>query len=574
MTTNTLEVAYTNGQVIDSSHINELTLSLLGDVVGRNTSGVPTVGKNLGTAAIPWGNVYASGIVLNNVALDLSQVTSLANRIVSGKTRSLSSQPEFITPNGAALSFILKGATTNLILSINNIATTVNTDITKTGITAAPASNNTCMVNDSAMLNDKYAGEDDTIINIDTVGSEITALVGQMAAFSNGSEILIAYVKSTTQLTSVYRGFFFDSSGNPLVRANLSDNSVLTLLKLGWVFVENNGTTVDVTYKTPVTSYVSPTSPVTGDYWFDYSNQVWKRYSGTSWDIINRMLVGVVASNTTATLGSRSFDFYKAFSDLNNIDLEIFSTEVVRAKLVNGKVNVYGTEVKYENTMIGWNITTDLESPQTEAASTTYYLYISDKGQLIISNEKPYDRVNLSGYYHPYHTWRCIGEFFNDGSNNITRVFSYYNPVSEAWLSTPTSMGSTSTAIVRYTVIENYSGTGLLITQSSTLGDSITILKDGEYSIDAQLGIIGNGYLGVSLNASGSDLTTALGSISRLKVIFLNYHATPQEQNAVGKTLRLRKGDVIRGHFSNGDNPTIAGTWLRVRAVNTNPKRR
>lgn len=423
MATNTLNTTYVNGDVIDSSHLNELTLTLLGDFVGRNTSGVPSVGKNLGTLALPWGNVYAQGIVLNGLSLDTSQITSLANRIVSGKTRALSQQPDFITPNGAELSFILKGATTNLVLSINNVATTVSTDITKTGITAAPSTNNTCQVNKAGLSNDKYFGEyKDGILPLDTMGSEISALVGQVIALKNGTEIMIGYLKSTTALTSVYRGYFFDSSGNPLTRQNLSDNTVLTLLKLGWVFVENNGTTVDVSYKTPVTAYVAPTSPAAGDYWFDMTNQVWKRYNGASWDIINRMLVGVVASDSTNTIAARSFDFYKAFSDFNNVELEIFSTEIVRSTNLQNRVSVYGTEIQTSNALLNWNITTDLESPQTEAVSTPYFLYLTTEGKQVMSNERPYDRKDLKGLYHPYHSWRCIGYVKNNASSNIDAV--------------------------------------------------------------------------------------------------------------------------------------------------------
>lgn len=429
MSTNTLETAYANGEIIDASHVNELTLALLGSFVGRNSSGIPAVGQSLGTLALPWGNIYASGLVLDGVALDTSLIVSAPNRIVSGKVRSLSSMPDFLRANGAALSFQVLGATTNLVLSVNNDATTVISDITKTGVTAAPSTQNTCLVNDAAMTNDKYAGEDGGTITIDTVGTEISSRVGQIVALKNGTEIMLAYVNSATQLSNVYRGFFFDSSGNPLVRANLSNNDTLTFLSLGWVFIEDNGTTIDVSYKSPTYAYSSPSSPATGDYWYDLANSVWKRYSGASFDIINRILVGVVAADATNCIASRSFDFSKSFRGTNNLELELFSTEIIRTKPNRGVISVYGTNVERLSNKFTWNITTDLESGLTEASSTVYYLYISDKGQSIISTEKPHYRHDLIGDYHPYHSWRMAGMAYNDGSNNFTLSWDEVTPL-------------------------------------------------------------------------------------------------------------------------------------------------
>lgn len=419
MGTNTLETTYVNGDVIDAAHINEITQALTGSFIGRDTSGVPATGRSLGTLAIPWGNIYGTGLILDGVALDVSAITSSPNRIVSGAERTLSSMPDFMRVDGAALEFDILGATTNLILAINNSATTVNTNITKTGITAAPSSNNTCAVNDLTMTGDKYAGEDGTVITIDAVGSEISSRVGQYVALERTNEIMLAFVNSATQLSDVRRGYFFDSSGNPIVRESLADNDVLTLLSLGWVFVEDNGTTVDVSYRTPIYSYSSPASPVTGDYWYDLANSVWKRYSGASFEIINRTLVGIVASNTTACIGSRCFDYDKKFSSLNSVAVELTSTEIVKSKKNSLVVSVYGSLVAMASSKLSWNMTTNLEAGLTEANSTVYYLYLSDKGQPFISTEKPHYRPELQGDYHPYHSWRMIGMAYNDGSGNI-----------------------------------------------------------------------------------------------------------------------------------------------------------
>lgn len=423
MSLNTLETSYVNGQVVDASHINELTLSLLGQFVGRDSNGVPTPSQSLGTLAIPWGNLYAEGVILNGLALDVSQITALPNRIVSGKTRSLSGQPDFLRALGSSLEVNILGASTDLILSINNNAVSVSSDLLKSGLSPAPSTNNTADINDTAILNDLYAGEEDASINeltIDAVGSEITSLVGELVAFKTPTgEIFKGYLKSTTKITNVFRGFYFDSSGNPIVRGNLSNNDTITLMKLGWLFLEDNGTTIDVTYKTPSISYEAPNSPSTGDYWYDISNQVWKRYSGASWEIINRILIGEFVSDDTNTIASRSYDFSNSFDNFNNIETQIDSTEIVSTKSFNSRCNVYGTQVEINETQVKWNITTDLETGLIEASDTLYYLYVSTNGQSIISDKRPYLRHDLKGYYHPYHNYRCIGAVYNDVSNDL-----------------------------------------------------------------------------------------------------------------------------------------------------------
>ena len=361
------------------------------------------------------------------MAVDTSQITSLANRIISGAARADSSQPDFLRANGAAASMSVLGATTNIILSINALAATVSTDIVKTSLTVAPSTNNTALVNDATMSNDLYAGEDDTEITIGTVGSEISALIGQYIALKTATgEIMYGFLKDATTLTNVLRGFFFDSAGAPIVRGNLSDTNVLTLMNVGYVFVEDNGTTVDISYSQPVYAFEAPSGPATGQYWFDITNQTWKRYSGTEFVIINRILVGMVVLDATNAIATRTSDLTNKFSDFNNVDLDISSTEIIKSKSFSSRLNVYGTEVTQDLNKLSWNITTDLEGGLTEAISTVYYLYVSIDGERIISDEKPYFREDLKGDYHPYHTWRLVGMAYNDASSNFTVKWSEF----------------------------------------------------------------------------------------------------------------------------------------------------
>ena len=369
-----------------------------------------------------WDAYYAN---TNRFILENSGLSPIAPRLISGATRAASSMPDFLRANGASLEFTILGNTTNLVMSTNNKEFVTDQDIVVAGVTAAPGANNTADINDITIVNDLYAGEDGSELIIDAVGSEVSALVGQMVAFKTVTgEIFQGFLKTATLITNVFRGFYFDNSGNPIVRGNLSDNDTLTLMKIGYVFVEDNGTTIDVSYLTPVVSYTAPSGPATGQYWFDISNKVWKIYSGASFDIINRVLTGEVVSDSTNTIASRSYDFSNQFKELNNIELDIYSTEIVRSKSLQGRISVYGTEIQIDHSFLGWNIITDLESPLTEAVSTVYYLYISDEGQRIISATKPYWREDLKGDYHPYHSWRLVGMGYNDSSSNFTVIWS------------------------------------------------------------------------------------------------------------------------------------------------------
>lgn len=350
------------------------------------------------------------------------------NRIVSGKVRSNSAQPLFLVPSGAART-VTVDVTPNLIYYVNGIEYSIITDTALTNLTAAPSSNNTATVSDalaSAQYWTKYQGEDGTEIVMATVGTEISALVGKFAAFKISTEYFLAYVKSATVLSKIRRGFFFDSAGAPLARTTYSNGATITLGKLSWIFAKTDLTTT-VTYNNPVWADDEPTSPAIGDYWFDLSANTWKTYSGTSFVTAAATLIGICVQDTTNTVAARSFDTFKAFDELNTIELFAESNSAVKSRFPGGKINVWGASVVNDYNIHTWDMTLDLDSGVTEAASTYYYFYITETGDKIISNVKPHDRrEDLRGYYHPSQSWRCVGWAFNNASQNLEQIESYY----------------------------------------------------------------------------------------------------------------------------------------------------
>ena len=448
MGTNTLQ-SRSSGETITADFFNDFNTALQTEVVGRNSSGAPTSGQGLGSSTVPWGTGYFNSIVLGGSAIDTSQMTAPANRIVSGATRSSSNQPNYLTANGSALSLIINGDPTDLVFDVNGVAVTCNTDITVASLTAAPSTNNTCLVNMADAADQeltRYWGEQTNefvaqtsqdatadplykYITVDTMGSEISGLIGKFAAFkiNNGSndEYFLAYVKSATELTQCMRGCFLGNTGLPINRIKFANNDTITLMKLTWVFLTNDGTTADVSYQNPVWSFDEPGSPATGDYWMDLGASQWKRYSGSAFVTISRTLIGIAISDASNCVATRSMDFYYSYKDTNTISVERTSATNCQVNNTHGNIYVYSGNLDFKIYKPQWNITTDLASTATndsylsETASTYYYLYFKDTGDRVISDIGPIRRDDLLGEYHPNNPWRCVGLVFNNSSSNL-----------------------------------------------------------------------------------------------------------------------------------------------------------
>lgn len=421
-----------SGDEIDESWYNDLRSVVIGTFVGRDPStGSVASAQDIGSSITPWGNLYAGGLIIGGTAIDFGDLTGVANSIISGRVRSTSDFPDFVRANGAAASFQILGSTTNLSLNIDNTATTVSTDLTESGLTVAPGSNNTALVDDAGLTgqtSSKYQGEDGTTLTIDNAGTEITSRVGQYVTFKTGTEYFLAFVKSSTELTNCYRGYYFDSSALPVERVALTNNDTLTIMSTAWIFVENDAVTVDVTYATPIYSFAQPGSPATGDYWFDRDNEVWKRFNGSAFVTVNRILVGLAVLDSANCVVSRSLNFTKSFQAFNAIRAEFESVTEIQAKDTEFALSVYGETVTNAFTPYIWDITTDLELSQTEAINTVYYAYVTQVGEKVLSNIKPYNQnAELKGWYHPYNSWRAIATINNDGSSDFdaTTLFNY-----------------------------------------------------------------------------------------------------------------------------------------------------
>lgn len=582
-----------SGQTITDTFFNSIHDALEGDFVGRSTAGTPESGHNLGSSSFPWGTLRCSGIVLNGSSLDVTQVSAPPFRVVSGKTRSGSNQPQFLIPAGTGSGAILyvQGSATNLVFETNGSSNTLQADLTKSALTTAPSTNNTALVNDTDAADGEGTrlwGEDNFIkldfkneIVIDTVGSEISSLDGKTAAFLKGTEVFLARVDTTNnRLHKCKRGWFYDESGDPLNRDTLANNDTLTLLKLGWVFLDDDLSTVDVTYNEPVFAFSAPSSPVTGDYWYDLGNALWKRYDGASFQSVDRAFLGWIAMDDTDCIAARSVHFDAKFLPEKSLDIEFYSTEIMQAIEQFSKINVAGQRIDFGDSRPNWNITTDLASSTdmnnaTEQASTDYYLYVTDEGEPKISDIAPHWRPEMFGGYHPHNPWRFVGEANNDSGSDLGVPENYPAGYSlgemtvncYSWLITANDHGSSASRIRRWTTAEQRGGITRII-QDSSGGDYIEILQDGMYQTEHYDACSsGTVTMAISKNAESADLTTSIFSVDRSKVVF-RMQDTDNTERFLPSIQRFKKGDILRAHDTGINDATAANrSWFKVTKV-------
>ena len=432
MSTRTLDTSHATDETIEAAHVNDITSALLEEVVGRDSTGVAAQGQSLGTTAVPWGEGHFNSLVVNGEAIDFSTLSAENNRVISGETRSTSIAPYFIRVNARGSgnrTFRVEASRTNLVVSINGTEVTVSSDITSQNVTLAPTANNTCNINNSAIgasrnQNTAIIGQSDSAINhigIDNVGTEITSRVGQEVAMRGPfSEIFICRVENSTTLSNCLRGYFYDDDGENTIDDLANDNR-LTLLSLGWVFLDRDGSTLDISYTSPVTSFTAPSGPATGDYWYSLEHNNWRRYNGTTWVIINRILIGQVVADNNTVLAARCVDFSNEYNSLSGIKLRRMSPTIIEGTLDTECISVYGNTLRFRYGKIQWNTIGDSVETST-ARGEQSYLYITEHGRPRHTTVAPHYRRDLQGYYHQLESWRCVGVFFYRTSNDVSVV--------------------------------------------------------------------------------------------------------------------------------------------------------
>lgn len=418
---------------IENTFWNEIHAVLNGDFVGRNTSGVATALQRLGTPLIPWGEIHGDSLFLGGRGIEVSEFVVPAFRIISGRIRTTSNQPLFLQAAGPAggAQFTVLAAATDLVFAVDNETFTLTADIIKSALSLAPAANNTAQINDTVAVGQfasRAFGEFEAprSILIDTIGTEISGRDQSFQSFELNGDIFIGFIDiPNSRIISVLRGYYFDDSDAPQSRQPYSNNDVLTLLQTHWIFLDKNLATVDTTINQPVYSATQPSGPATGDYWFDLVNELWKRFDGAVFQIVDRAFLGYAICDATDCLYTRATDFDARYKDDLNLFTLVESATVVRSQHRNNFVNVAGRDFDFRGGILKWDISTSqlVGTPDsyfgTEQANLRYWIYITDEGDWKIADMTPYFRQDLRGYYHPYNPWRAVASVENDGSSDF-----------------------------------------------------------------------------------------------------------------------------------------------------------
>lgn len=347
--------------------------------------------------------------------------SEIVNRIMSGNAKT-SGYPSFLEAGGAGNDYFkILGASTNLEMVINTLRRSLTSDLQSSNLALAPGSNNTCLVNDTGLASYLYKetiGEHGYWINIDTIGSEITALNGTVQVFNlyNGTdnEKFIAHVDTTNgYLIPIRRGVGGTS------RITFANNDVITLLKAHYIFLDEDLSTIDTTATYPSWGYSAPGSPATGDYWNSSADNKWYEWSGSAWVEMDRIYLGYAICDSADCLWVEPEDFSLNWDGIlegklmyPKSDTEIVFKGGIRTS-VAGKPIIINDDVVVD-------ITSDLISGETESSLTWYYVYCDDQGQFYLSSVAPRAKDAREGWYHPSEYYRCVGMAFNDGSSNLT----------------------------------------------------------------------------------------------------------------------------------------------------------
>lgn len=401
---------------INDINYGQVSASLVGALSAGSTSQVANNSNAKG---------YIDGQIAN------LQITQESYRIVSGNA------DIWGTPN-----FLLSGTSNDFScvsgLSVYINGTTINLSATQyaSGLTLASAgvsaTISAAIYGGSAFT--RTEGEfGDTEIILDGYASAFTATsrIDTMQAFKTGAEFFLGKVskKSTAEQISISkckRGI-----GTP-ARATLTDNDVVYLMEANYIFMNSDGS-LSATTLPPKYQSSDPAGGTAGEFYFNTSSKVWKRYSG-SWGTNNAILLGAVVCDQTGVVAIDHEDFDLSWDSTYEADIYPIMEGTSAISAVSGlsaigvniqKVSVAG-ETVYMPTPRELVLSAQLLSTLTEASGTLYYLYLTPLGEFYFDTVAPRNKGKKRGYYHPKYYWRNIFFVYNDASYNVTQ-FLYKN---------------------------------------------------------------------------------------------------------------------------------------------------
>lgn len=255
------------------------------------------------------------------------------------------------------------------------------------------------------------------ISNIDTknmrgyainIGKEVSSVIYN----SNISANRVNFVDPISYLSP--RGGWMWCENNTIQENGIiSPSTDYPLLKIYSIFVDstNNDTTgdKDIIWEmipndgSPIyTPNISLVPKISNQYYYNTNDGYWYRWDGSSFiKRENAWLIGAVACDSTKILATKAISPKQIVNNINNIQLEVISNQLIRSKNFNSQVSVFGEIFESRNQYLEW----DLSSAPYE---TQIFLYIDRTGKTIVSNEPPTKGSN-GDYISHYNYWRCVG---------------------------------------------------------------------------------------------------------------------------------------------------------------------
>lgn len=438
--------------IIRADWFNQLRAALLGDLVPRNASGVPTdQGGSLGTVDYEWEAVRAARLIIDGVEVLSSAFAGRPHRITAAKQKA-SLYPDFLTPAGVAGGLIatLEANSTDeeFLATINTVAVSLTADTPFSSLTAAPASNNTCLVNSLSFTGDQhdslFLGEHSNGggiaalavfgagIPIDNVGSEITSRNGEIAAFKLTNEVFLVRIDTSAgYLYPIFRGW---AGTTP---EYLDNNQTITLLSLNTLLLNQDGLTKVATTKYPESLSTTPAAGTAGRVFIERDTGKHGYDDGAAVDL-DYIIVGWAICDSADCLWVQPYDLDLAFDDQVAMDLYVKDDSTIRIK-GGSFVSVAG---KMIDVIHDFDITKD-GNPHPEIdvdlggflAGITYYVYMCPDGEVVYSYRPPrrYSSL-LRGQYHPEDYYRYIGSavYTSQGTDRWTRIAAR-RPAETVW---------------------------------------------------------------------------------------------------------------------------------------------
>ena len=159
-----------------------------------------------------------------------------------------------------------------------------------------------------------------------------------------------------------------------------------------------------------------------------------------------------------------------------------------------------------------------------------------------------------------------VGDYSEATTIPLTSAVFQTNPDSVLRLDTIPSgstNGSTNTTVMRFLTIRENIGSDVIYSSSSTLGDSITIVNAGIYSISCGLNNATTTFCAITKNST--QLSTAVYSLNQSDVLAKGGANAAGSKPSLAWTGYLNAGDVIHGRSDRGD---CTDQYLAIAKVN------